>query len=355
MSVYFVYRSHYDNPGAFHVKVFPQDTVLEWFQSIWVGIPRTEESHLAREHVKSLIGRRVYSFGSLFERIHEHGWPKPKSMTTAMRQLRDAMYIVREQFGQHHIQLLTHEELEEAVYIFDDQYAKKNPHRAAFLLQEDWRLPDAASEEPFKPKGAPKAAKLVHGAGASYFAHFAAYDTGSLTDLPNFCLCGVVAGVRVADFPRYLFALRNRIAANADDETLNREVRDLVTGLDAIIKKATGDEKAFLTALTANPDDYACWCAYCDWRMENDKPLLLEEIFRRYEPYHGYGANSNLRRTEKDEMVVQTHIAQASKHIAQLHRRDHYHHFILFDDEWANAHRDLAASILRTASRWDPL
>ena len=74
MSVYFVYRSHRDNPGAFHVKVFPQDTVLEWFRSIWRGIPRTESPPFSsRDHALELVGRQVYSFGSLFEYIHEHG------------------------------------------------------------------------------------------------------------------------------------------------------------------------------------------------------------------------------------------------------------------------------------------
>lgn len=356
MSVYFVYRSHYDNPGAFHVKVFPQDTVLEWFQSIWRGIPETDRPpYHSSEFADELLGKSVFAFDALFENIHSHGWPLPRTMTAAAKRFEQALYNEEMKFGQHHLQLLTRDELEEAIYIFDDHYTAKNPHRAAYLMREEWRLPDGAAEEPFKPKGAPKTAKLVHGSGMTYFAHFAAYDTGSLTDLPDFGLRGAVSGVRVADFPRYLIAIRNRLAKNPDDETLSRELRDLVPGLNAVIEKARGDEKAFLAALTANPDDYAGWCAYSDWRMENDKPPLMEDIFRRYEPYHGYSAKTQLRRAEKDEVVVQTHVAQASKHIAKLHRHDHFHHFILFDDEWANAHRDLAASILRTASRWDPL
>ena len=65
MSVYFVYRSHYDNPGAFHVKVFPQDTVLEWFQSIWIGISATDRPNTspAREHARQLVGSDVYEIG----------------------------------------------------------------------------------------------------------------------------------------------------------------------------------------------------------------------------------------------------------------------------------------------------
>ena len=34
MAVYFVYRSHYQNPGGKHVKTFAADTVLDWFRSV---------------------------------------------------------------------------------------------------------------------------------------------------------------------------------------------------------------------------------------------------------------------------------------------------------------------------------
>ena len=275
-------------------------------------------------------------------------------MTVAAKHFEEALYTEEMKFGQQHLQLLTDDdELEMALYIFDDQHVAKNPHRTAFLMREDWRLPDGAAESEFKPKGVQKTAKLVRGEGVTYFAHFAAYDSGSLTDLDAFSLCGAVAGVRVADFPRYLFAMRNRLDDNPDDEALNAELVQLVTGLDAVIEKSKGDEKAFLAALSANPDDYAGWCAYSDWRMERDRPPLLSDILQLFDARSGSLQSS--RDAKKDEAVVQTHVAQASKHVAQWGETDLFHHFILFDDLWANAHRDLASSILRTASRWDPL
>jgi uncharacterized protein (TIGR02996 family) len=167
-------------------------------------------------------------------------------------------------------------------------------------------------------------------------------------------LAGKVSGVRVEDFPRYLFALRNRVSENPDDETLSWNLKELLSGLDSVVKKATGDESAFLAALIANPNDYAGWCAYSDWRMERDRQPLLADVLRLYDADAGTVVRDT-RNPKKDEAVVQTHVAQASKHVAQWEDTDLYHHFILFDDLWANAHRDLAASILRTASRWDPL
>ena len=356
MSVHFVYRSHYDNPGAFHVKVFPQDTVLEWFRSIWRGIARAESRPLpAYQFAEELIGRHVCTFGSLFENIHEHGWPPPKTMTAAAKHFEEALYTNEMKFGQHYLQLLTDDdEMEMAVYIFDDHYVAKNPHRTAFLMCEDCRLPDGAAEEMFKLRGVPKAAKLVRGVGLTYFVHFATYDGCGLDDVSEYSLRGVVSGVRVADFPRYLFAMRNRLAENPDDEALNPELRQMVTGLGVVLEKAKGDEAAFLAALSANPDDYAGWCAYCDWRMDRARPPLLADILRLYRAT--CGSVQNTRDPAKDEAFVQTHVAQVSKHVGGIEcGADRFHHFILFDDEWANAHRDLAASILRTASRWDPL
>ncbi len=355
MSVYFVYRSHYDNPGAFYVKVFPQDTVLEWFQSIWIGISDAGHVPFPSElHTQELFGHRVYVFGDLFTQIHQQGWPPPASMTSAARHLAHAMSAIQMTFGQHHVQLLDDlDDLERAIYIFDDRYAAKNPHRAAFLMREEWRLPDGAADQEFGPKQVPKVVKLVRGEGTTYFAHFAAHDGEALSEMSSW-LSGKVAGVRLQDFPRYLFALRTRVAKNEDDEALNGTLRELLSGLDAVIGGATGDEVAFLAALSENPNDYAGWCAYSDWRMDRARPPLLADILRRYGADAG-AVTQDTRDPSKDEAFVQTHVAQASKHVARWGERDLYHHFILFDDEWANAHRDLAASILRTASRWDPL
>jgi hypothetical protein len=46
------------------------------------------------------------------------------------------------------------------------------------------------------------------------------------------------------------------------------------------------------------------------------------------------------------------------EHIAQLalHHDDYfgYHQWFLFDDVWAASHPELAASLLRYATHWDP-
>ncbi len=354
MAVHFVYRSHYDNPGAFHVRRFDADSVLDWFRGIWQGVPEDQAS----AHAEKLIGRVVYSFGSLFEKISEHNWPPPKTMNELGKRLNDALYVGELKGGTNHIQILTDDdELEMAIYIFDDHYAKKYPDRCAFLTREDWILPDGgATGGEFKlPRGAKAEKGNIAGEGRTYFAHFAAYDSGSLSDLDVFSLCGVVRNARVPDVARFLFT--PDIQAAHEPEDPRPELAQLVGGLDAAVKAAKGQEAAFLKAVAANPNDTVCWGAYSDWLLENDRPPLLERILKKYAPEAGCGTDS--RSTKKDRVVVQSHVAQASKHVARWEwmkgAEDLYHHFVLFDDLWANAHPHLAASLLRTANRWDPL
>jgi uncharacterized protein (TIGR02996 family) len=359
MSVTFVYRSHYDNPGCKHVRRFETDTVLDWFRSIWKPF-RAAPDHAADQadfYAEKLIGRDVYSFPSLFEKIAEHGWPPPRTMRELVGRLEEALYVGEMKSGPHHVQVLTDDdELEMAIYVFDDHYAEKHPERVTFLVREDWRLPDGAADGSFKPPKAPKVRKLVSGEGCTYFAHLAAYDSGSLTDLPEFGQHGRVDGVRVPDFPRYLFAMEPLARTEAGREELNGELLQLFDGLTRFADKARGDEKAFLTGLRARPDDRAAWSAYSDWLEERGRGPgdVLRQTLIGYKPEAG--CSQDARKPRKDQALVQGHVAQACKHIDHWDfAGDVYHHLILFDDLWAAAHPDLATSILRFASRWDVL
>jgi uncharacterized protein (TIGR02996 family) len=126
-----------------------------------------------------------------------------------------------------------------------------------------------------------------------------------------------------------------------------------MSGLAPAIRTAKGTEVPLLKAVRANPNDTACWAAYSDWLLENDRPTLLERILTKCNAPSGTIKDS--RNPKKDEILVQAHVAQACKHRARWARTDSYHHFIFFDDLWANAHPHLASSILRTGNRWDVL
>lgn len=60
---------------------------------------------------------------------------------------------------------------------------------------------------------------------------------------------------------------------------------------------------------------------------------------------------------EPTKSLVRTsdHLLQLCLHIGNYFGRDIYHQWIIFDDLWAGANRDLAEGILRSAQRWDVL
>ena len=356
MAVHFVYRSHYDNPGCFHVKRFDDDTLLAWFQRIWQTVYFSEDGD-AGDHAQELLGTTVYSFGNLFEKIDTEEWPVPKSMNVVAERLNDALYIGEMKGGKNHIQILTDDdELEMAVYLFDDHYAAKHPDRVAFLMRNDWWLPDGMGTGQFKPPPGLKKALTVRTGdtvveGKTYFAHFAAYDSGGLTDLDPGDLCGFIPGVRVPDLARGLIRVHD-IFKEAGD-SFHRSLAEVMTGLDPAFRTAKGTEVPLLKAVRANPDDTACWSAYSDWLLENGRPTLLERILAKCDAPSGHIQKT--RSPKKDQVLVQSHVAQACKHVAADGRENMYHHLIFFDDLWANAHPELAASVLRVANRWDPL
>lgn len=352
MAVHFAYRSHSDNPTCFHVKRYKADSVLAWFQSIWQPVRGDD----AGDHAEHLLGTHVYSFGNLFEKIDDEEWPAPKTMSQLAGRLNEALYIGEMKGGKNHIQILTDDdELEMAIYIFDDHYAAKHPDRVAFLSRDDWRLPDGMKKGTFKPPGVKKALTVRTGdkvlEGRTYFAHFAAYDGGSLTDLDPGDLCGVIDGVRVPDLARGLIRVQDIFKESKDSFHLS--LAEVMTGLEPAFRTGKGTELALLKAVRANPNDTACWAAYSDWLEENGKPTLLERVLAKCDA--PCGAMNESRNPKRDAVLVQGHVAQACKHVAKFDRQDLYHHIVFFDDLWANAHPHLAASLLRAANRWDVL
>src|SRR5262245_5405072 len=116
MTVYFVYRSHYEGPTLKHLKCFNDGTVLEWFRNRWKGIADWKEAH---RWVEQEMGCRVCHFASLFSAIAEHGLPAPKTA----RQLQDALneHLSVEGgilFTPHAIQVLTADDELQMAYYF---------------------------------------------------------------------------------------------------------------------------------------------------------------------------------------------------------------------------------------------
>ncbi|HEX5877896.1 MAG TPA: hypothetical protein VF468_06170, partial [Actinomycetota bacterium] len=65
----------------------------------------------------------------------------------------------------------------------------------------------------------------------------------------------------------------------------------------------------------------------------------------------GPRTESHWRNPALSRIQVTSHLVQAAVHVDQHFS---YERWYLFDDVWAAAHPDLAASLLRCATGWDP-
>jgi uncharacterized protein (TIGR02996 family) len=348
VAVHFVYRCHYGNPSEKWVRHFDADTVLDWFRSIWTPIPNSERPpYLDHEHAKKLLGRDVYSFGRLFSMIHEEGWPPPKSMKQLVGHLEEALYVNEIKSGPHHVEVYTDDdELEMVIHIFDDHHAAKYPARTAFLLHEDWQLPDGSGGTFTTKEKTHPLVRNPKGKGTTYFALLAFYASDNIDGLSG---AFRFDGVRLPDLPRLI------LSTEPDEKKWPSELigirEELLGG-----KKLPKNEKAFLAKLREEPRDEATWGAFSDWLQEHDKPragpYLLERAMRAAEP--GYHRDDRMKR--HDLYHVGEHVAQACKHVGtERDKLKDYHQWIFFDDVWASAHPDLANGILRFAARWDQL
>jgi uncharacterized protein (TIGR02996 family) len=379
MSVYFVYRSHYEGPSGKHVKRFGDPSVLDWFRNHWQGAA----GDASYGRVRALLGCHVYGFNSLFEEIAAHGLPTPATYARLREMLDEHLYVEGEiRCDPHVIQVLTDDdELQIAYYFFDDHFLARHPDRAAFLLHEDWELPAGQADGGFKPAVATR--KLTPkgpAAGTTYLAFLAYYDSSNLSDT----LEGAVRieGVRVSDLARYL-------ARFTPGEEWPFEMTLLRSQLLADPEKAKPRERAFLEGIRADPGYDAGWLVYSDWLEDQGRPradrVVLERALAGVSRYpvapltntlslgeFGRGGIASARE-ELDALVAQLgrrrqdhdpskslvrvddHVAQMCLHTDRWGSRDLFHQWVAFDDLWASAHPALANAVLRYARRWDVL
>ena len=355
MPVYFVYRCHYGAPSEKHVRRFEYDTVLDWAKAVWRQFDTDEAAYKYAEEL--LGGLRVYGFGSLFFADPEC---TPSVRPKTMAQVYDwfeGMYDPTAANGPHHIQIVTDDdELDMAVFVFDDHYRKKHPGKADFLLLDSWELPAGESDGPapdFKKIRTDLGKPAGDGEGTLYAASLCP-GADNLRDKNECDRAMRIKGVRVPDLARYLLS-------NPENDTHDYSLREVRENLLTLLKRPRGEDKGFLVAIRDEPTEQTHWGAYSDWLQDRDLPTaglhLLDLALRA----KSYSSGGQTRKPKLDRVKVTPHLAQACKHEhrsrfkAKATERDSYGQFIFFDDRWAAAHPTLAAGILTFASRWDVL
>jgi uncharacterized protein (TIGR02996 family) len=353
MSVHFVYRCHYNAPGERLVRRFEFTTVVEWARSIWKAIPDGDAAHA---YAKDLLkGLDVYTFERVFTGIAEESLPLPETMEDVANVFR-FLYLGEMDYGPHHLQILTDDdELELAIYIFDDHFRRANPDLTSFLVLDSWELPGEWSEAqaPRFPNTSPMK-YAGDGEGTLYAFSLFAADSSNLSDLSA---SSRIDGLRVPDICRH-------VLTHPDEDYLDFGLRNIRHTLQELLTNPTGEDAGFLAALRDNPGDRTNWAVYSDWLQERGRPpaglYLLETALRR-DALPG-DARKN-RDPALDLVKVTPHMAQACKHVGRWPEggflwftpSDTYIQWIYFDDCWTAANPTLAAGVLQFAARWDVL
>jgi hypothetical protein len=342
--VVFVYRSHYEGLLGKRVRWLPDATVLDWFRRGWAAAADPDidlDTWVATE-----LAGEVYGLATIFEAARELQLPAPISSGELGGKLAEHLYVEGEVIaGDDHILALTDDDEVQVAYFFlPGSAARQAPGRLAYLLREDFPLPSgiSAGARAFAPP-LPVGTLAPAGAdpGTTYAVLLTFYDSHSIGWLPPLS----IPGVRLPGLARYLCSV---VPAGGHYAFYTPQPAP---------QERWPDELLTLRALSA-PGDTSIEPAL---RRCNRYPGLEDHLaaFTGPHPAAHQAAMTELataalagdRDPERSVIDVAGHIAQISMHVSADFG---YQQWYLFDDLWAAAHADLAASLMRYAASWNP-
>jgi len=305
--IWFVYRTHYEGPLSKRVKKLNAPSVLAWFQK---AIEKKGKG------VEKELGGGVYGLDSLFEDEHD----VPKSVSALRDLLEEDLYSEGDiRVDAHSVRVQTDDDEVDLAYFFLDATALKKKDRVAWLLHEEPKLPTKIGKGKYKPPFPIDAITKTKGEGTTYVCILTFVDSesmpGSAHAFQGVRLPALAAHMRSAkDVKEWPFELRLLRAAVDGD--------DLAAGLEKIASYPLLDvQNAESTREAVTAADMA---KLAKGRKTNAKKLVMHASDHAilYSPY------------------VSTTFG--------------HQQIIFFDDLWASANADLASSLLRYASGWDP-
>lgn len=343
----FVYRSHKAGVLSKRVVKLPASSVLEWFARHIAEAASAGDVDRIGDAVRDELGGFVYGLSSLFDAAKEHALAPPGSTDELRALLREHLYVEggpeNIRVDDHSVRVLTDDdEVRLAYFFFDDAAIAAHPHRLAYLLLDEPRLPASASDtgldlsrglDSFEPRGT--------GAGATYACLFTFYDGDSLPGTS-----GVFEGVRLPELAAHLRAV---VPYSKPEEWSAKYLATWPLELRALRAMVEPGDTTLSRALER-----------------------VQEL-----PLHHIGSDTNHTRAgvgphakAKIELVTLAQDKQPDTDPSRSIIDEHPHallfamhatkwfghqQWILFDDLWAAAHEDLARSILQYATGWDPL
>jgi hypothetical protein len=308
--IFFVYRTPYEGPLSKRVRRLPDATVLGWFRRGWAEVV-TGQNQDVDTWLGAELGGDVYGLHTIFDRAREHGLAAPESWQELRDLLQEHLYFEGElRVDAHSVRVLTDDDEVTLPYFFFDD---TRTGEVAYLLH-DWPLPSDAAEVP--------------GAGATHAVLLTFYDGDSICQEPPFTfpgvrLPGLAAHLRATTddlkrWPVELLELRALVAPEDDDLGPALERRNVWPSFEdrpAELYGEHGEAHRFALAQLADPGVFS-----------------------------GRDPGRTLMRSDE-------HLAQLSIHLSGFFGHQQW---FLFDDMWIARHEDLARSLLRYATAWDP-
>jgi hypothetical protein len=316
---WFVYRSPYEGPSGRRVRRLPDATPLAWFQRLWQTtadeerFDRDADAHdWVEANLEADLGGHVYGLSSVFStsdngasaslRADRRG-PLPASTWQELEELlRRHLHVEGGPHDQIHVDEHSvrvgtdDDEVDLAYYFFDDTVA---------LKPED------------------------------HFAH-------SCDLVPP----TVLVGVRLPELASHLRSVRPSPADPGWPATL-LILRSLVAPMDQRVGPTLRRYTHSVGRMQER--DAAEQVRRSATQGHATAHGALEELLQRPPP--GQGTSWSEPDAARSCVSDTEHLVQALVHVHELFG---YERWYLFDDVWADSHPELAASLLRYASSWDP-
>jgi len=342
----FVYRSHYAGPLSKRIVSLKEQTVLGWFQRGWKEAVATDPY----DWVESECGGHVYGLASIFEAAQEKGLPVPATLAELEAVLHAHLYVeggrenIRLEDGALRV-LTDDDEVELAYFFFEEAYVAQHPARLAYLLNDDFPLPTAIASGAFAPGVQLQELRPPgEGEGTTFAVLLTFYDGQSIPGEGAFSLSGVrVPGL--CDWLRKSVPPQEREPWDKEGKYPKSWPLEL-----RLLRAMVSDGDVTIEAALQRVNSYPLG-PLGEGRHHKLGLGLHSDALPEFEAARE-GLRHREREPQRSVLHVTPHCVQVSMHTWDAFG---FSQWFLFDDLWASAQPQLAASLLRYGTQWDPM
>lgn len=361
MALYFNYKTPFDTLTGKFTKKIEANSILDWFQKIWKTDLGEKDLY---EYYKREFGTHFYGLGQFAYNISGNEYEKPITIDDLLEAIRENFYVNEIRLlDNKFLEILTDDdEYSLAWYLIEEEYAKSDLNRFAYLMYEGWKLPLSFSEKEtkrlnfeFKQIITPKKKRK----GELYFLSIC-NDAG---DGPIDYYPMKFTGIRLTDLEEYL------MKDQFDNELLPLILTFFKSKLN-LYDRDTGFVNQIIEISSSLSDLYKLFHYHVD--LDLDRICISNESARK-EFEKAFETLSEKKKElfdsgRSDLNKIQDVVINGNDHFVQIsiqgdywegHPVDPeiknskvYDQIFLFDDLWVNENYELANSLINYYTNW---